>query len=259
MNVCFLYDDGNADGTKGGAELTMEEFAASCPAEVALTDLDEAEVVVIGNCVTFSPALITDLTGKRVIRHHHDLARHEDEDLRRWLDNNAEHIFTSPLHRERYGVQWDHGEREAHLIPPAIDLDAFRPNRGERRHGKRSGVITFAAWQNPGKGGNLVAETLAQQGLKADCFGTGQFRPVGEHIRHFGEIDRTVLPELLRRYETFIFLPVSVEPFGRCVVEAWAAGCEIVTNANVGAMWWIENNPDALDSAGNDFWGLICG
>lgn len=259
MNVTFLYDDGNADGTKGGAELTMEEFAACCPPKVAFTDLPEADVVVIGNCVQFGPEIIPSLLGRRVIRYHHDLARHEDPALREWIDENAEHVFTSPIHRERYGVQWDHGEREAHLIPPALDLAAFRLNREQRRSLKREGIVTLAAWQNPGKGGNLVAETLAQQGLTADCFGTGQFRPTGEHIQHFGEVDRDVLPELLHRYKTFMFLPVAVEPFGRCVVEAWAAGCEVVTNGNVGGMWWVENDPAALDSAGKDFWGLVCG
>lgn len=256
MNCHFIYDDGNADGTKGGAELTMEGFAACCPAEVALTDLKEAEVVVFGNCVTISPVIIPDLIAKRVIRYHHDLARHEDEVLRKWLDDNAEHVFTSPIHRERYGVAWDHGEREAHIVPPPIDYDRFRPNRETRRHGKREGIVTVASWQNPGKGGLLLSETLHRQGLTADCYGPGPYFPRGDHITHCGEIDQAALPSTLWRYEQFTFLPMEVEPFGRCVAEAWAAGCEILVNNNVGAKWWIENDPAALETAGEDFWRL---
>lgn len=259
MNITFLYDDGNADGSKGGAELTMEEFASAAPSSVAFEDLPDADVVVVGNCVQFGPEIIPSLEGRRVVRYHHDLARHEHPDLREWLDENAEHVFTSPLHRERYGVTWDHGEREAHIIPPAINLDRFRLNREQRRKLKRSGIITLAAWQNPGKGGWLVSEVLRRDGLAADCFGTGQFRPMGENVTHYGEVEPDALPGLLHQYETFLFLPVSPEPFGRCVVEAWAAGCEIVTNDLVGSRWFIENDPAALDSAADDFWGLICG
>jgi hypothetical protein len=36
------------------------------------------------------------------------------------------------------------------------------------------------------------------------------------------------MPALLAQYETFVFLPTVIEPFGRLVAEAWAAGCELV-------------------------------
>ena len=51
------------------------------------------------------------------------------------------------------------------------------------------------------------------------------------------------------RYERFVFLPTTVEPFGRAVVEAWAAGCELIVNRNVGALHWLEN-PDGLEHRG---------
>jgi glycosyltransferase involved in cell wall biosynthesis len=62
---------------------------------------------------------------------------------------------------------------------------------------------------------------------------------------------------LLAQYETFVFLPTVIEPFGRLVVEAWAAGCRIVTNNLVGAKWWIENEPGKLDTAAQDFWRVV--
>jgi hypothetical protein len=32
------------------------------------------------------------------------------------------------------------------------------------------------------------------------------------------------MPALLAQYETFVHLPIVIEPFGRLVAEAWAAG-----------------------------------
>ena len=63
-------------------------------------------------------------------------------------------------------------------------------------------------------------------------------------------------PEILGRYERFVFLPTTVEPFGRAVVEAWAAGCELIVNRNVGALHWLEN-PAGLRTAAADFWSLV--
>ena len=130
MNVAWLHDQGNADGSRGGAELTMDEFRAAAPESVEFTDLKAAETVVIGNCVTVDPGIIPALIDRRVIRYHHDLAQHESLVLRSWLDENAEHIFTSPLHREHYGL-------DGAVAPPAVDLDRFRPNRQTRRNTER--------------------------------------------------------------------------------------------------------------------------
>jgi len=71
-----------------------------------------------------------------------------------------------------------------------------------------------------------------------------------------GPVPQQFVPEILWRYERFVFLPTTVEPFGRAVVEAWAAGCELIVNRNVGALHWIES-PDGLQSASADFWRLV--
>jgi glycosyltransferase involved in cell wall biosynthesis len=71
------------------------------------------------------------------------------------------------------------------------------------------------------------------------------------------EIPYESMPELLASYERFVFLPSVLEPFGRVVAEAWAAGCEIVTNDLVGAKWWITERPEAIESAAEDFWRVV--
>jgi glycosyltransferase involved in cell wall biosynthesis len=261
VNVAFVYDGGNADGTKGGAELAMEEFAATCPAAVAITDLDEAEVVVVGNCVTIPHEITDEFKDRRVIRFHHDLARHEHPALREWLDTNAEHAFTSPMHRARYSIAWrdELKDKDWPLVPPCPNLSRFKPNRETRRRTKREGAVSVAAWQNAGKGGHLVHEWARENETRVDVYGPGAYIPAGPFVVWHGNVPAHELPGVLQRYETFVFLPTAVEPFGRCVAEAWAAGCEPVTNKLVGVNWWIENEPDSLFNASSKFWEVVCG
>ena len=253
MKVAWLHDEGNADGSKGGAELTMDGFREAAPEWIEFTP--DGETVVIGNCVTFQPEIIYELEkAERVIRYHHDLSHAEHPRLREWLDENAEHIFTSPLHAEQYKAGPD-----AAVIPPQIELERFRPNRQQRRHGQRKGIVTVASWQNPNKGGHLVSETLYRQGLTADCYGHGPHVPYGDHINVKGAYDPAELPQILWQYEQFIFLPNVIEPFGRCVVEAWAAGLEILTNDLVGSKYYLEEDQAALETAAEDFWRYVDG
>jgi hypothetical protein len=252
VNVAFIYDPGNRDGTRGGAELAMDEFALAAPEGVTLTKLGEADTVLLGNCILLKPEVVEAFEGKRVIRFHHDLARDESDALWDWLDENAEHIFTSPFHRDLYGHYPD-----AHLIPPTPNLKAFRPNRHHRRHGKREGMVAVGSWQSLGKGGNLAADAAYRAGKQLDCYGPGAYPPRGGHVRYLGEVDAASLPAILWQYEEFVFLPVAPEPFGRCVAEAWAAGCDVTVNEQVGAKWWIENDPDKLWTAAEDFWELV--
>lgn len=251
VKVAFLYDPGNADGTLGGAELTMREFMEAAPEGVEVAEVEEADAVVVGNCTSFSADIIDSLRGKRITRYHHDLARHEHPELCEWLEQNATHIFTSPLHQMKYGLNgvWPN-------IPPAIDLSRFQPNRQSRRHGKREGNVSIACWQNAGKGAQLLYEWSERNGL-VDIYGTGNFAPFGETLSYKGPLDPGQVPEVLWGYERFIFLPSAVEPFGRSVVEAWSAGCKLTVNANVGARYWLEENPEGLESAARDFWSVV--
>lgn len=246
MTACFLYDTGNADGSIGGAELTMREFAAASPQP--LVELDEAETVVVGNCTQIGPEVIDQLRGKRVVRYHNDLAKFEHPALREWLERNATHIFTSPLHQLKYGMDgvWPN-------IPPALDLGRFRMTRQARRSGKREGAVAIASFQNPDKGATLLSEwAKANGGLVV--YGTGPFFPSGGAVDFRGPLDYQRVPQVLWSAGTFVHLPTAVEPFGRAVVEAWWAGCEIVTNGLVGARHYIESEPEALEDAASRFW-----
>lgn len=256
MKVAWLADPGNLDGTIGGAELTQAEFAAAAPPGVTIVpvprdELDrvrDCDAACVFNSVFYPAETIRALTGKPVVRYWNDLAPHGAPELTEWLVDRATNIFCSPLHRERFPWQNDKGSLHA-LIPPPVDLSRFR-YAAETADG-REGAVSVAAWMNPGKAPHLVAEWAVREG-PVDFYGGGPYAPRGSK-----PIEYAAMPDLLTRYRWFVFLPSAVEPFGRLVAEAWAAGCEIVTNRLVGARYWLNENPEKLDTAADDFWKLV--
>jgi glycosyltransferase involved in cell wall biosynthesis len=232
MKVGWLHSD---PGYVGGAELTMAEFRAAAPVDVV--DGTDAELVVVGNCFGDPP----ELDGQRVVQYHHDLRRHP-------VDADA-HIFCSPMQRERYGV-------DGEVVPPAINASLFKPNRQVRRNGHREGICSVASWQNPGKGAQLLVEYAKENG-PVDVWGFGDYVPHGKNLEVKGPVEPEHLPTVLWGYERFVYLPFAPEPFGRAVVEAWYAGLEVITNRLTGALWWLRERPEALESAAEDFWKAV--
>lgn len=257
MRVGWLADAGNADGTVGGAELTAAEFRAAAPegVEVGLlapTELElvrELDVVCVFNCVTYPAEWAAALAGKPVLRYWNDVAPHGDPHLTRWLVGHATNVFTSPLHQARF--PWLNGGRpNCKLVAPPVGLQRFK--QAADHPGQRAGAVAVGPWMNPGKAPHLAAEWARQQGVELHFYGGGPFapatsQPVGYHD----------MPEVLARYQTFVHLPSVLEPFGRGVVEAWAAGCQIVVNRLVGSRWWIEEAPDRLERSAAEFWALV--
>ncbi len=252
MRVAWLADDINYIG---GAELTQAEFASAAPdgVEVVPVAPDALDVVrdcdraCVFNSVTYPAETISALNDKPVVRYWNDLARHGDPHLRFWLVQNARNVFTSPLHQQHFRPE----VITADLIPPPLDLERFR--QAARDVSERSGAVSVATWMNPGKAPHLAAEWARGNG-GLDFYGGGPYAPDGS-----APVSYDQMPDLLARYKTFVYLPSFIEPFGRLIVEAWAAGCTIVTNNQVGARYWIEKNPDALETAAEDFWKVALG
>jgi glycosyltransferase involved in cell wall biosynthesis len=111
--------------------------------------------------------------------------------------------------------------------------------------------VSVASWRNHGKAPHRVADWAAENG-PVRFFGDGIFAPPGSQGVPYQQ-----MPELLASFERFVYLPNVIEPFGRLVAEAWAAGCELVINGNVGAAQWIQESPEAIENAGEDFWGIV--
>lgn len=255
MRCGWLVDD---PGYVGGAELTQAEFLAAAPEGVEVIDCRPGEVVtgldryVTHNCVHYSPRDLAVTHGAPLVKYVHDVWPAGDPDLRDYLLRYATLIFCSPLHRERFPHPV---ERDSHVIPPAIDLQSFRPPR-QQRNTKREGACAIGSFRHPNKGAQQLVEWAEKNG-GLDVYGSGTFTPVGAGVDYKGPLAPKRVAQTLWQYETFVHLPTVLEPFGRCVVEAWAAGCRVVTNANVGARYWIAQEPEKLESAAEDFWAVV--
>lgn len=254
MRVGWLADQHDPPG---GAEFTQAEFRAAAPEGVEVIDCPPGGVVegldtyVLHNIVGYDYSDYRHTLGRRVVKYVHDMWPHGDPEIRTHLLATGILIFCSPLQADKFGGTLD-------PIPPALDLSHFRPTRQQRRNPNRKGACCVGAFMNPGKGGHLVA-AWADENEPVDVWGFGPFQPAGPNVRNRGPVDPVHLPTVLRDYERFVFLPTAIEPFGRCVAEAWAAGCEIVTNGLVGARYYIEHAPEKLESAAEDFWAVVLG
>jgi glycosyltransferase involved in cell wall biosynthesis len=232
VKVGWLADD---PGYVGGAERTQAEFRVAAPEGVEVIDCSPGWIVegldryVVHNWLSYSLEDVSRV-GAPVFRYHHDVQER--------LEFSNVDIYCSPLQRERMGG-------EGPVIPPALNLDRFKAIEGERK-----GAVWLGMHPNhPGKGLDLALDWARGNG-GLDIYGNGAPN---------GLVPYEDVPRLLARYQLFVHLPRAIEPFGRSVVEAWAAGCALVINRNVGARYWIEENPRGLETAAEDFWRVVCG
>jgi glycosyltransferase involved in cell wall biosynthesis len=249
VRVGWLADSA---GVRGGAELTSAEFRAAVPEGVEVVDcphgavIEGLDVYVIQNCVLYDMADLEAVRIENVVKYWHDVGPHLQPEVRQWLDVNASSICCSPLQAKFM----EPATTVVGHVPPPVNLSRFE-DAAARQNGNRKGSVSVGSWRNYGKAPHRVAEWGAQNG-GVDFYGGGMFAP-GESR----EIPYESMPELLASYERFVFLPSVLEPFGRVVAEAWAAGCEIVTNDLVGAKWWITERPEAIETAAEDFWKVV--
>jgi hypothetical protein len=247
MRVGWLSD---APTYTGGAELTQAEFRAAAPEGVEIVDcpagaVQDCDRYVIHNCVRYTPGDFEPIKHRPAVKYWHDVGPWISQDVRAILDEHAQAVCCSPVQAEYMGLS------DAVLIPPALDLQRFE-EAASRVNGNRAGVVSVGQWRNFGKAAHRVAAWAMASDTNVDFFGDGAFAPDGSQPVAYQD-----MPGLLARYQVFVFLPMVIEPFGRTVAEAWAAGCEVVTNGLVGARYWITERPEALETAADDFWAVV--
>ena len=258
MRVGWLVDD---PGYRGGAELTMEEFKAAAPDGVEVVahpasdladDAGHVDAWVVGNSVTYDARFVNVLATAPVIRYQNDLSYHGDQQLQGWLRENATYVFCSPLHRAAFKPHVERWE----IVPPPVDLERFREARtGDARSPNACHVGQF---MYGGKAGFMLQEWSEANQTKINVFGSGPFAPENtEWLTNRGPLDYEEVPRVLASHETHVHLPTKIEPFGRAVVEAWAAGTKTVVNGNVGARYYIEEAREKLETASSDFWKIV--
>lgn len=249
MRVGWLVD---APEIVGGAELTQAEFRRAVPEGVEIVDCPPGGVqpgldtYVIHNCVSYRLQDIERIGGASMVRYVHDVWPHGLPEVRRLICASGQLIFCSPLHRDRFPHPYT---LEAALIPPPIST---KRTNGVAREG--------TAWLGRMYRGKGIPEAVAwaEENGPVDFYGFGPTPPAeSEVVRLCGKVDPGQVAQLLAGYERFLFLPTVVEPFARCVAEAYFAGCEVITNSLVGARYWLEEEPQALDTAAEDFWQVV--
>lgn len=233
MRVGWLTD---VPSFVGGAELTQAEFLAAVPSEVEIVACPPGNVqpdigrYVVHNHLQYSSTDLQSVRGK-VFVYRHDMRR---QPVRA---PDATEILCSPI------------QGKGHMVPPALDIARFAllSSPPDRQGTCWVGRLQF------GKGIPAAVQWARENGV-VDFYGEGPLAPTAEPcVKLCGEVPYAQIPGILWRYAQYIFLPTEPEPFGRGVAEAWFAGCELITNRNVGALYWIEQDPEGLETAGEKF------
>jgi len=253
-------------GTPYGAELDCSAWLEQKPdwAEVVHCPAwkrppADVEAFVVHNCVRYDSRWIGAFGDRPVVKFVHDAWITGSPVLRRWLlDNCSLLMFYSPAQFEELAYSCDAGK--VVYVPAAVDLQRFRDAAlpSDERRGN-----VFVGRLDPAKGVTAAIDWALVNGEPLDIYGDG---PAAGHIgrdslpggiRFWGRVDYGAVPGILGGAKRFIFLPLVQEPYGRAFVEAWAAGCELVVNGAIGALWWMEHDRDGIARSGELFWGGI--
>jgi hypothetical protein len=250
----------------GGAEMVAQELKNAapewcsivpCPAGSVSTDVD---VYVCHNIFQYGADTIQALMTKPTVRFCYDITMPGDPALRDWILRNAKLlIFQSPLSYVHF----------PHLIlvptrfmPPHINYEMFK-RAGEasmsQRIRERKGVVWLGRMFH-GKGVREAVAWAAENKTLVEFygFGPGSEYVTGEYAHYNGAVEKYEdIPAILAGYEKFLFIPTEIDAFSRTAIEAWYAGCELIVNGNMGCLWWLRNDPAAIEQAGDRFWDAV--
>lgn len=266
ITIGWLEDD---IGYVGGAELSSGILRRNAPRWARVLycppdrrpPTDKIDLFVIQNCVTYDSRWLQELALKPVVKQVRDPWFAGSSLLRRWLLENSELlIFSSPMQADKFEYP---SNLAVKLVPPPVNLDAFRA--ASLPSGQRAGNV-FVGRVDIFKGAHAAIDWAIRENQPLDLYGLrfsgGQpfvrFGQLPDNIRFHNEVPYEQMPGILGRAKRFVFFPSWPEAFGRVVVEAWAAGCELLLrDENIGSCWWIANHPEALVAGVEMFWDTI--
>jgi len=246
----------------GGAQLTNAEMLRHVPDGIEIVHCLPGKVLgadayVLNNVKRFSFDELYRMTRRPYVKFEHDYwdtpQRWQRQSVRDVMRNARAVVFLSPLHRQTFQRHWGITLDNAHLVPSAIDATPFysAPERwgtcwlGVYRDHK--GVREACAW--------------AEEHGEVDFYGFGPETPSGPNVCDRGSLEYARVPDVLARYERFLFLPRWHEPFGRTVAEALLSGCQVVGNDRIGCLSWdwqgVEHLRAAVTTAPVTFWEII--
>ena len=262
VKIGWLHDD---LGIVGGAELSERALRAGAPdwAEIVLCPPnkrppEDIQGWVIQHCVSYPSNWIEVLEkGQPIVKQNRDSWWSGSIRLRRWLLDNADLLlFSSEMQAATY-CHWY--ENEVAVVPPPVNLDWFRSEAKPKE--ERQGNV-WVGRADPGKGLHLSCDWALRNAETLDVYGDISvpyidFSEFGGLVEYHGRVPYEALPMIYGRAKRFVFTPIHKEPFARTVVEAWAAGCELLVEGQVGALEWIEQRPGDVGRGTEMFWNEV--
>lgn len=244
---------------RGGAELDAAELLRLKPNWAEVVECrpgEEAEVDVwaVHQCgASWNRHIIPPLESAPIVKRVCDLWSEGDNTLRAWLlSHSARLLFLTPLHRKAF--RW-YVDAPVAYSPPVVNLEPFEQAAAQANG--RKGIMWLGRLY-PGKGLEQARHYAATQGVEVDVYGYGGLvGDVTPPLRYKGDVHPAEVPALMARYETFLFLPDAVEPGARTVIEAHTAGCKLVVNGNVGALHYLQHEPEMVQEAASRYWQVI--
>lgn len=262
MKVGWLCDPTNTADI-GGAQLSTNVLRRGAPDTVEVVDLaiehpeswPEVDIFVIQNCTLLTPEALPKLAGQPILKFVRDMWVNGDNVVREWLLENATaFIFLSPGHLRTFEAIWLKIKQPTYLCPSSVDLYKFQPYALNLA---RKGVLWLGPMY-PHKGVLEACAWAEQNQTHVDFYGPGPTRPrKSPYVTDHPQVEYDMVPELMGRYEQFLYVPPAYEPFGRTVLEARAAGLRLLVNHNIGALWWMENAFEELLHVEETFWRQV--
>lgn len=249
-------------GFIGGTEISSKMLIAAAPEWCKIVQCPPdrrppaVDAFIVQNCLSYTERWIGELGKKPVIKQMRDRWHWGDPLLRRWLlDSSQLLVFNSPSHVTNFPYEIN---APCKLIPPPVEVRRFKQAAASRQDDRLGNI--WLGRIHPGKGTGLAIDWAIRNGETLDFygyFGYDGWVNVPGFAYYRGPYTQEELPDLLARYKRFIFMPLEPESFSRTTVEAWASGCELILDGDIGALWWIANRPDDIERGAELFWEVV--
>lgn len=250
VKVGWMVDPGLP---RAGMVLSVEAFETAKPADVELYHCrpdrrppDDLDAYILHGDL-FDRRWIEPIADKPFMNHRHGMWEAGDPIFRRWVLENADLVtFNSPFQRQRFPYQID---VPIDFVPLPIDIEHFKPrDAGERTGTIHTGVIA------PVKGIAHVVDWALRTHTPVDFYGARLTNiPIVPPCRYMGNAAYEAMPGLLAQYKDFVCMHHHKDLYSRNVIEAWAAGCNLILGAGK-EMFWDWFDPDACQNAAQTFW-----
>lgn len=285
MKISWMQDYNVFDANVGGAEMNDRahiqagirrghDIVLLTPASL----FHPPDLLIVSNCTMFDRKRLSDMVHQsKTVFFFHDyiFCRHRlyypmgdrcrdcgDRDYWLGLFLSAKLIiYLSPLHQQyTWKLLPELQNIKSCLVPSAIDPFPFLMYHN---HPDRRGVL--AVNHLLGFKGKENLFTFARDNPEIVINAYGQAEPTENLPSNINVLPSKLygeMPELFSKYEYYIEIPDTPQPFNRTIVEAKLAGCRIITNKLVGATSWdwfpnIETMTKALTKAPEDFWSNV--